>query len=326
MSSSRRKSRSATAIWGAALLALLTLDGCSEGRPQPPAPPPMASAPPPATSPELMGGPAAQPATGEQAAAVEPPAPSQQTFTTMAPIANPEDMAPQEREQVYGHRYDRLERHRHARFAWSHYSRHHSVRYYIGDGPRAGRGHALHHRFVRHGRWRYAAHRRHLNHAYAVHRSEAAQTPPHRHKARPAATASSSALPPASAASATPPAATPETSAPAPAPATPASQAGSPSLDWLSIPGRPYVYLPRFGRVASKFVTAAGLLLLAIILLAVAAGRGRTATPRRRPVRSTVGAGPAFADEPRAEPTHAETAPVAPFPHHESDDPTLPPV
>ena len=176
MSSSRRKSRSATAILGAALLALLSLDGCSEGRPQPPAPPPMASAPPPATSPELMGGPAAQPATGEQAAAVEPPAASQQTFTPMAPIANPEDMAPQERAQVYGHRYDRIERHRRARFERYRYSGRHSVRYYIGDGQRAAHGHALHHRFARHGRWRYAAHLGHRHHAYAAHGPGVAQT------------------------------------------------------------------------------------------------------------------------------------------------------
>jgi hypothetical protein len=324
MSSSRWKSRSAMAMLGAALLALLTLDGCSEGRPQPPAPPPMASAPPPAASPELMGGPAAQPATGEQAAA-EQPAASQQTFTPMAPIANPEDMAPQERVQVYGHRYDRFERHENGRSAWSHHSRRHAVRYYIGDGPRAGHGRAIHHRFARHGRWRYVAHRGRLHHAYAGHHAGAAQTTSHHHKTRPAA--GSPANGPATAAptaSGTPPTATPAASAPAPTP--PDTQAGSPSLDWLSIPGTPYVYLPGFGRVASKFVTAAGLLLLAIILLAVAAGRGRTVTPRRRPVRSTVGAGPAFAEEPRTETAPAEAAPVAPFPHHESSDPTLPPT
>jgi hypothetical protein len=322
MSSSRPKPRSAMAILGAALLALLTLDGCSEGRPQPPAPPPMASAPPPATSPELMGGPAAQPATAQQAAA-EQPAASQQTFTPMAPIANPEDMAPQERVQVYGHHYDRLEGRRHGRFIWGRYSRRHSVRYSISNGHRAGHGHAIHHRFARHGRWRYGARRHHLHHAYAISGSGAAQTASHRQGTAPAAGTAPSAQPPAPAASSSPPAAAPAT--PAPEPVAPATQAGSPSLDWLSIPGRPYVYLPGFGRVASKFITAAGLLLLAIILLAVAAGRGRTVTPRRRPVRSTVGAGPAFADEPRAEPAHTETAPVAPFPHHESDDPTLPP-
>ena len=65
----------------------------------------------------------------------------------------------------------------------------------------------------------------------------------------------------------------------------------------MSIPGAPYVTLPGFGRVASKFVTAVGLVLLAIVLLALAARAGRGPGPRRRRPVETIGSGPAFTDD-----------------------------
>ena len=80
---------------------VLLVAGC-EGPPpeQAPPPPPMASAeaaPQPA-SPDLAGAP-------PPAEAAPAPAPVDQT-ATMAPIPNPEDMSPQDRAHVYGHRYD----------------------------------------------------------------------------------------------------------------------------------------------------------------------------------------------------------------------------
>ena len=84
---------------------VLLVVGCAGPPPeQSPPPPPMATAeaaPPPA-SPDLGGGP--PPA---QAAAPPTVAPGPNDRTAgMAPIPNPEDMTPQERERVYGHRYD----------------------------------------------------------------------------------------------------------------------------------------------------------------------------------------------------------------------------
>jgi hypothetical protein len=57
------------------------------------------------------------------------------------------------------------------------------------------------------------------------------------------------------------------------------------------------VNIPGIGRVASKFVTAAGLVLLAIVLLALAARAGRGPGPRRRRPVETIGAGPVFNED-----------------------------
>ena len=76
---------------GASIATLAVLSGCNEAPPAAPPPPPEAasyqSLPP--APPPLLGA----------------PPPQQQDFVGMAPIANPEDMTPEERARVYGARY-----------------------------------------------------------------------------------------------------------------------------------------------------------------------------------------------------------------------------
>jgi len=294
--------KSAAAMMGAALLALLALDGCDGQRPEASAPPPVASTPPPAITPDLMGGPpqqAAQPAAN-------PPPVEEQTFTAMAPVANPEDMSPEERAQVYGHRYDHLTLAGERRSA----RRHHLTRYFIGDGRRASAGLGAHHHLTRYGRWRRYAHGWRMLHAHGARTGRTSLASHSAAKAQAGGGASPAPAEPATSATASAP------------PAAPAAQPASANLDWLSIPGAPYVNLPGFGRVPSRFVTAALLLALAIALLVIAAGRGHAAGRRRRPAREAVGAGPAFADE-RASaraPGYGD-ADLAPFPHREPAEP-----
>ena len=93
---------------GAAVVALAGLASCNEAPPAaPPAPPPVAyQAPPP--PPPLLGAP--------------PPAPTQE-FVSMAPIANPEDMTPEERAKVYGAGY-RVHHGWHAGYGWRPHKHH----------------------------------------------------------------------------------------------------------------------------------------------------------------------------------------------------------
>lgn len=287
---------------GAALLALLTLAGCDGQRPEASAPPPVASTPPPAATPDLMGGPpeqAVQPAPEQQPA-------EERTFTSMAPVANPEDMTPEERAQVYGRRYDDL---RWAGKAYAHPR--HRVHAFIGHGRRASFGLAEHRRMA----WRHMAHDSDKPRAAPLEAPKAAA-----HAAVAVDAGASRAATPAVAPPAATPVAAPSAAAASGAPATPSAQLGSSNLDWLSIPGAPYIALPGLGGVASRYVTAAVLLLLAIALLAIAAGLGRAAGRRRRPARNTVGAGPTFAAE---RPTDRTPDPadgdVAPFPHRHAE-------
>ncbi len=87
---------------------VLLVVGCAGPPPEQSPPPPMASAEaaPPVTSPDLAGGPPAAPTTPTESAEAPPPA-SHDDSASMAPIPNPEDLAPPERARVYGHRYDR---------------------------------------------------------------------------------------------------------------------------------------------------------------------------------------------------------------------------
>lgn len=266
---------SATAMLGAAVLALLSLDACTASQTEVPPPPPIASAPPPAPAPELAGGPA-EPAAAPAAPVVE------QTFTSMAPVANPEDMPADERAQVYGERYHHPRRYHRARFARFHYAaRHHR----IAAGPALVQ-HRHHDRRGHEWASLPAHHHHRLHHGNGI-------------RASAAATAQTS---PA------------ESGAPAgtQTPLAESAQTPAPNLNWLTAPGSSFVTLPVLGHVASRTVAAAALLLLAIVLLVIAAARGHEAGRRRRPARATVGAGPAF-DE-TAPPVAAETH-AAPFPH-----------
>lgn len=293
---------SATATMGAALLALAALDGCTAGGPDVPAPPPVANTAPAPRSPELMGGPPEQAGVREQR--VTEPA-----FTTMAPIANPEDMTPEERAQVYGHRYDRPRRRVHARGD-------HAAGEFAGGAHRQQRGLADHHvdgyrLAARHG-YHQAAPARTARVAGADRTGASTAPVPGVANPGPAAEVESP-VPPAPLANAV-------QAAPATQPINArVAPAAGPNLDWLSIPGAPVVTLPGLGAVPSRFITAAFLLVLALILLAVAAGIGQSA-PRRRAPRRAVGAGPAFAgDFHSAEPSgriEPVDAPVAAFPQH----------
>lgn len=97
-------------LWGACAVAAIGAAGCGGPELQDAPPPPSAYVEPPMAPPtaapegpvettELLGGP--PPAeTGQTYARIEPaPAPA---YATMAPIANPEDMSPDERARVYG--------------------------------------------------------------------------------------------------------------------------------------------------------------------------------------------------------------------------------
>ena len=282
---------SATAMAGAALLALLSLDACDGQRPEASAPPPVASTPPPATTPDLMGGPpehAAPPAASEQPA-------DEQAFTPMAPVANPEDMAPRERAQVYGHGYDRPNMAGETRYA----GRRHRVHAVVGHGRRASFGLAEHRRLAWRGHWRRFTHGLQLHHATGV---QLAATSPANHE--PTKSAGPETAPSAASASGVP--------------SSPSADLGSSNQDWLSIPGAPYVDWPGLGRVPSRYITAIILLLLAVALLAIAAGRGRVAGRGRRTARNAVGAEAAFSgDRPASRAPSPGDAGVAPFPHLE---------
>jgi hypothetical protein len=214
----------------------------------------------------------------------------------MAPIANPEDMSREERARIYGHRYDYLDRP-----AAEAPRRRHRIHGEVGRQAEAGGPYrpARHHHHRRgaggarvdHEQWstrRGHHHHHHLGQALARGAPGAASG---LHAASPGAkTAPASAAPAAS---------------PPPATATPTNSGASAqgfNLDWLSLPGAPYVKLLGFGRVASKYVVGACLLIIALALLAFAAHRNRQAQATRRPARNTVGAGPAFADEKPREP------------------------
>jgi len=125
---------------GLGAIAVLALSACGAPPPQSGPPPPTASAAPSDAPPPLMGG---TPPVPDEARA---PPPREPDFTPMAPIANPEDMSPAEREAVYGDRYDHP-RHGHGRFA-------------PAFGHRGGRHQASHHR-ARHGQVRHRTGRRH---------------------------------------------------------------------------------------------------------------------------------------------------------------------
>jgi len=277
----------------AVMAILLALGGCTGRRPEPAAPPPIASAPPPSSTPDLMGGPPTPAVADAQ------PAVAERAFTAMAPIANPEDMSADERARVYGDRYDRTWRDRHARWAADH-----PARYSMGHGPRAER-------------WRTG--RRHHRLEARPWRAGEPGRPVHRTKPRrgvetgPAVPVAPSALAP---------------SPPVPSPAAAAPQASrdiAPNLDWLSIPGARFISVPGIGRIATKFITAGVLALLALALLAYAASPARGTAARRRPTRNAVGPGPSLAGERSVDPAHTRAAqfetPVAPFPHREMAEP-----
>jgi hypothetical protein len=279
----------AAAVLTAAVMEM-GLGGCTPRAPE--APPPAAPPPPPAPSPELMGGPPEPPPAAAEQPGREPDA-------AMAPIANPEDMSPEERAQVYGHRYDYLDRAAGRR----------RVHGTIG-GEADEQPSVVHHRHGRHEtagervdheRWSARRGHRHVHakgHGATDHGAKTG-TP----NASPAAKVPPSAAPPGSAAS--PPVANPPSGAPPATAQSPASRvAPAPgfNLDWLSLPGAPYVHLIGFGRVASKYIVATSLLIIAVVLLAFAAYRNRGARPARRPPVNTIGAGPRFADEMPREP------------------------
>ncbi|HZC17363.1 MAG TPA: hypothetical protein VE309_11440 [Caulobacteraceae bacterium] len=93
-----------------AALGLLALSACGAPSPEQTPPPPMATTTPPTQSPDLLGGPdhesAAAP-SGQTAPDADAEAGPQ--FTPMQPIANPEDMTPDQRHHVYGDRYDHMD-------------------------------------------------------------------------------------------------------------------------------------------------------------------------------------------------------------------------
>lgn len=88
---------------------VLALAGCAGPPPEPAPPPPMAAAesPPQPPTPDLAGGPASAAPAPDQA--------QPEQTAQMAPIPNPEDLAPADRARVYGHGYDHYSRHRHER-------------------------------------------------------------------------------------------------------------------------------------------------------------------------------------------------------------------
>jgi hypothetical protein len=206
----------------------------------------------------------------------------------MAPVANPEDMSPEERARVYGSRYDHSIHHRYWRMQ-------------AGQTVREDAGQPLTPRRHHHGRHHQAPH----GSAYRVWHPNHALNPNESHAAAPSQPASA-------------PAPAPSPAQPAPA-ISPPNSTNSSNLDWLSIPGAPTVNLPGLGWVPSKYLTGALLLVLAIALLVFAARRGQTAAPPRRPARETVGAGPDFADERPARSPAGADEPVAPFPHNEDE-------
>jgi hypothetical protein len=243
------------------------------------------------------------------------PASAETDITTMNPVANPEDMSPEQRVEVYGHRYDYLDEQTGGRRVHRHHwtqeveaaptagsptyyasPRHHHRLHHRLEHRRWARGHAGWRR-GRHGHWVAQPGHHHGSPAAAA-SAAPVHARHHPHHARvapkPPATAPSTGTP-APAASSAPPAATPPAPA-APTAVQPAANSGS-NFDWLSIPGAPYVNIPGIGRVASKFITAAGLVLLAVVLLALAARAGRGPGPRRRRPVETIGAGPAFNED-----------------------------
>lgn len=281
-----------TMAGGAAALSLAALIGC--GGPGPdntPPPPPMASAPPPQAAPDLMGGPPPGHDTNAVGAQAET-GPDGGAFA-MAPIANPEDMPTAERQRVYGHRYDYLDRGvgegRHHRFHHHHHGwRHHA---YLNHGPSAHpRGtHAAHHHSLTAP---VTPHRLHKAHAGApVPATKQAQpapkvvTPAPKAPVAPAAPTATSkttaiSAEPSAAASSSAASSAPPSSQPAAANTGPANKA---NLDWLSIPGAPTLDVPGFGKTPSKDVVAVLLLILvALVLLFAATGSTRRGPAGRR--------------------------------------------
>jgi hypothetical protein len=239
--------------------------------------------PPPAASPDLMGGPPTQ----------TPPAPAESPATEMAPIANPEDMTPEERERVYGRRYDHPVRHgRHDRL----------------ESTSPAEAPAMETAEEHHQRSRRDQHFGHPRSVPSPAGAPIAGGEPH-----PLAGGAPSPVPspPVSAtvpapnppAASVPPAAPrpapgPATSSPAAPDKTAATPGGLPDLNWLGVPGKPFLNVPGLGHVASRYVTAGILVLLALIVLLIAAARGRAVNrQRRRAPANTIGTGPRFADE-----------------------------
>ena len=114
---------------GLALVAALALSGCDQTAPQEAPPPPTATTEAPPPAPDLAGG----PPPAEQPYA-PPPGPAYQgpAYQGMAPIPNPEDLPPDERARIYGHRYDQAEGYGQAP---------------VGEAPQGYRPH--HHRYHR---------------------------------------------------------------------------------------------------------------------------------------------------------------------------------
>jgi len=92
------------AAMGLAAIGLLSLAACGGPTPEEAPPPPMATAPAPTQSPDLLGGPDQSAAAPADQPAAEADS-GDQGEATMAPIPNPEDMTPAERQHFYGDRY-----------------------------------------------------------------------------------------------------------------------------------------------------------------------------------------------------------------------------
>ena len=91
-----------------AAIGLLGLSACGGPEPEQAPPPPMATTPAPTQSPNLLGGPDQSAAAPADQPAADADA-GDQAEATMAPIPNPEDMTPAERQHFYGDRYDYLD-------------------------------------------------------------------------------------------------------------------------------------------------------------------------------------------------------------------------
>ena len=292
------------AAWTAGALAALVLGACTEHQPEAAAPPPIVAPPLPATSPDLMGGPPN---------AAPPPARADSPAAEMAPIANPEDMTPDERERVYGHRYDSRGRRQHGRRGQpTEYSAPEAAVVAPSDAVSAQTAPIRHRRGLHH--LLKPGHHRPVRQSGAPtasmpptgHTQHAAQSPQINRAAAPPPTVGSadqaapSAPPPTSSAAMTRGAAAPaaSTASTEPPDTTSAAPGGPPNLDWLGVAGTGSVNVPGLGRIPSRYVTAAMLVLLALVVMLIAASRSRAARlARRRAPVNTIGSGPRFADE-----------------------------
>jgi hypothetical protein len=247
-------------------LSFLALAACGGPPPQAGAPPPpTASQTPPPPAPDLLGGPPEPPAPAAPAPA------AQRLFFEMAPVANPADMTPSERIEVYGHRYDYLD--------------------HGGARPAHGRHHHGHHH-ARHGHAGAAAlaghHARRATAAGAAAARPAAPAPKHNPPVAPMLAPTATESEGAAGSGAAP---------------------NSFSADWLSLPGAPTLDVPGFGKVASKTVVAIGLLLLALAIMILAVRGAPARKPRSAAAHRPIDLGAGIAATPPA--AKANTPPPA---------------